>query len=597
MDGVRHRLSQYKKLWKIISARRKNQLVIVAVLLVVVSLVEIVSIGAVVPFLAALMSPGTIFSHPGLQPFLHVLSINSESDLQLFLTLTFVVASLISCLLRFILLRVQLLCSYGIGREISYNIYLMSLAKPYEVMVSANTGDMISAITIKSSGVVSNTIFPLIVAVGSSVTLVSIVGAIMLISPYVAITVIGCFSLTYGAFLIANRSALARHSQTINYQTNITLKAVQEGLGAIREITIRGLQGYFVERYRRSDEELRYSLARVKMISVAPRYFVEAVSVSLFALLGFWMVRDGGGEHTVPILGAFAIAAQRMLPALQQIYQNISVLRGDDSTLVEILDLLAPKSNEVKCRPSPQQDIKFGSTIRFEKVSFVYEPGSGYALSDINLQLEKGSRIGIVGPTGCGKSTLANLLMGLLMPTSGAVTLDGVPITVANRQDWMKRVAHVPQSIYLADASVAENIAFGIAPAEIDYKKIEAAVRKAQLSRTIEQWADGYQTRVGERGERLSGGQRQRIGIARALYNNAEVLVIDEGTNALDRTTEIEVAETLRSLSPAVTLVWVAHNLSVLKSFDQIVMLEAGKVVANGSYDEIINSQRQQQGG
>ena len=297
----------------------------------------------------------------------------------------------------------------------------------------------------------------------------------------------------------------------------------------------------------------------------------------------------GGISSALPVLGLLALGAQRLLPSLQQLYVSWASIVGSQASIEDILKLLDQPLPEVQQELIPSQ-YSFQQDVRFDSVHFRYNNDGPWVLKGLNLVIKKGSRVGLVGSTGSGKSTTLDLLMGLLMPTEGNILIDGEPVSGKYLRDWQRSIAHVPQSIFLADTSLAENIAFGIPLDKIDLGRVKIAARQAQIADYIESRPEGYKTYVGERGIRLSGGQRQRIGIARALYRQASVLVLDEATSALDNTTEQLVLDAMGTLSSELTVVLIAHRLTTVRHCDVIIELEHGKVVAQGTYDELIEN-------
>ena len=299
--------------------------------------------------------------------------------------------------------------------------------------------------------------------------------------------------------------------------------------------------------------------------------------------------RQGGLAVALPVLGAIALGAQRLLPLLQQIYVSWSIAVGSQSLLDQVLELLRLPLDPAMSRPV--DPLPFDDRIRFDDVSYVYQSRRGSAVDGATFEIRRGQRIALIGKTGSGKSTLADLLMGLLEPSAGAITVDGVQLTQENRRNWQRSIAHVPQAIFLADASIARNIALGSATDSFDLERVKEAARKAELDAFVEGLPEGYDTFVGERGIRLSGGQRQRLGIARAIYKQAPVLVLDEATSALDDATEAAVMKSLDQLGDeGLTIIMIAHRLSTVSRADVVIRLDDGRVVDVGSYSEVLGS-------
>ena len=299
--------------------------------------------------------------------------------------------------------------------------------------------------------------------------------------------------------------------------------------------------------------------------------------------------QEDGMVTAIPVLGALALGAQRLLPALQQAYGAYSSMKGSNSSLEDVLNLLDQPLPEYADQP-PVKPIPFKKEIKITNLNFRYTKDSPWVLKNINLSLKKGENVGFIGGTGSGKSTLLDIIMGLLPPTNGELVVDNRSIDNKNRRAWQAHISHVPQNIYLSDGTIEENIAFGIEKEQINHKRVKKAAQQAQISDLIGQWKDGYQTFVGERGVRLSGGQRQRIGIARALYKKSNVLIFDEATSALDNETEKEVMKAIEELGEEITVLIIAHRLTTLKNCNKIIKLNKNYTILTGSYQEVINA-------
>jgi len=332
---------------------------------------------------------------------------------------------------------------------------------------------------------------------------------------------------------------------------------------------------------------LRRAQAVNGFIAASPRFALEALGMGLIAALAYGLsFQEGGILAAIPVLGALAVGAQRMLPALQQSYNAWATIIGNRASLIDVLEILGqPIDGDIS--QSVSEPLKFTDTIDLNDVYFRYSDETPWVLEGVSLSIPKGARVGFVGSTGSGKSTAIDLLMGLLSPSNGALLVDSEQIEGKRVKAWQRTIAHVPQSIYLADSTIAENIAFGVPQDQIDMDRVKRAAHQAHIADFIETNAEGYGALVGERGARISGGQRQRIGIARAFYKQASVLVFDEATSALDNATEKSVMDAIDNLSADLTIIIIAHRLSTVKGCDVIVELENGKVVAQGSYEQI----------
>jgi ATP-binding cassette subfamily B protein len=356
----------------------------------------------------------------------------------------------------------------------------------------------------------------------------------------------------------------------------------------MRDVLIDGSQAIYCQIYHNADLTLRRAQGRNQFVSASPRFAIEALGMVAIAVLAYWLVQQTDGiTKAVPILGAIAIGSVRLLPLLQQAYSARSVIMSGQIILQDVLELLERPLPDDVDQPPPKP-LPFKQSISLNQLSFRYSSGSPYLLEKINLTIAKGSRIGIIGTTGCGKSTLLDIIMGLLSPTNGTLEIDGQILTSSNNRAWKTHLSHVPQSVYLADSTVGENIALGVAKDKIDYQRVKESAQQAQISDSIESWPNQYQTFVGERGIRLSGGQRQRIGIARALYKQADVIIFDEATSALENETERAVMQSIEGLNKNLTIIMVAHRLSTLKNCTQIIELGGGVIKRTDTYQGIM---------
>jgi len=537
------------------------------------SLAEVVSIGAVIPFIGALSSPEEIFNRPFLQPLIQTFNISTPNQVILPLTLVFILAALLAGALRLTLLYVMTRLSYATGADFSIDIYRRTLYQDYSVHVSRNSSEVINGIITKTNTVISAVINPILNLVSSGFLLIGIVVALFAIDVFVALTASVGFGILYLVVYRYTRKRLKENSQCIADQSTQVIKSLQEGLGGIRDVLIDGSQQFYCDLYRRADIPFRRASGNNIFIGSSPKFIMEALGMTLIAGLAFVMTRQEGGVATaLPVLAALALGAQRLLPALQQAYYAYSSLKGSKSSFEDVLELL-DQPLPAHANQTSIERMHFEKEICFKELGFRYSEDTPWVLNNINLTIAKGSRVGFKGVTGSGKSTLIDITMGLLPPTVGVLRIDNQIVTPENRREWQEHIAHVPQNIFLTDNSIEENIAFGVETQDIDKERVIKAAKEAQIADLIEGWPKGYQTYVGERGIRLSGGQRQRIGIARALYKQADVLVLDEATSALDTETETAVMDAIEGLGRTRTILIIAHRLSTLEVCDQVIDL------------------------
>jgi ABC-type bacteriocin/lantibiotic exporter with double-glycine peptidase domain len=361
---------------------------------------------------------------------------------------------------------------------------------------------------------------------------------------------------------------------------------LQEGMGGLRDISLDKTADYFVQVFRRLDDTFRTAQYQNAIISTSPRYLVEGIGTLLIAVFAVVLATrsESNMQTQIPTIGVLVMAAQRMIPMLQQIYASFSSIRGmahSLSVVREWVELPLPQTQTRTDLCADPVEVAFNESIALENIVFSYQIGGHAMLNQLSLSIKKGQHIGLCGKTGIGKSTLLDILMGLLLPTQGQLVIDGEALNASNIHRWQRRIAHVPQHIFLADTSIAQNIAFGRPESQLDMVRIKQVAEQAHLTEFIESTSNGYDTMVGERGIRLSGGQRQRIGIARALYKQADLLVLDEATSALDPITEEAITASLAKLNPSLTVVMVSHRPSALKNCHRVHRLDGGKLVSD----------------
>jgi len=566
----------------------KIRLALLVLLMVFSAFAEIVSIGMIIPFLTAITSPEVIFTNPWMQPILNVFYISSNADLAIFLTIGFCIFAIFSASIRLFTLWFQTRFCYSLGADLSTQLYKNSLYQPYPVHLARNSSEFIATIVNKTFQSTSFAILPILNIFSSSLILLAITITLIIIDPVVALSAFTLFGALYAIVILLTRKKLDRDSHRISIEQNEVVKKLQEGFGGIRDILVSNSQEVYLRSYSASYYALQDAWSNVEIIRSTPRFVIEAFGIVMMALLVlYFFIESSGVIGVLPILGAMALGAQRMLPILQLIYASVTSLRAGFSSLTDILTLLDIPSEE-RLIKAPRKNIPFNKKISIENLKFKYDLEGPIILNGINLSINKGEMIGIIGSTGSGKSTLIDILMGLLQPSSGYFMVDDEVITGVNKFGWQSQLAHVPQTIFLIDGSITENIALGIPLEEVDFQLVKESARKAQIHDSIMSWDDQYNTIVGERGVRISGGQRQRIAIARALYKKASIIIFDEATSALDSETENSVMESILSLNKELTVIIVAHRLSTLKNCTNIIELSGGKILRQGVYNEII---------
>lgn len=579
-------LSLLVQLFQQLNRRRRWQFGLVVVLTLISALTEMMSLGAVLPFLGVLTAPERVFNYSFVSKAAAFFGITSAEQLVLPLAIGFAVCALVAGITRVLLLWVSNRFVYACGADFGIEAYRRTLYQPYRVHMNRNSSRVISGISkVSSAQAVLQGSVALIISV---VLMVSIMWVLLCIDARVAAISALVFAVCYGSITGLSRGWLQRYSQCIARESTQMVKVLQEGLGGIRDVLLDGTQSLYAEIYRKSQLPAARAQANCVLIGTSPRYFMEAFGMVLIAVLAYTLSRSAVGiTAALPVLGTLALGAQRMLPALQQCYGSWTAILNNQASLVDALELLN-QPLPVQIDESVSKPLIFKDTICFDAVRFRYHDDVPWVLNGFSLVIPKGIRMGFVGITGSGKSTMLDLLMGLLETTQGQILVDGLPISGERCRAWQHTLAHVPQSIYLADTTILENIAFGVPAHAINFSQVQQAAQQAQIADFIESCREGYQTLVGERGVRLSGGQRQRIGIARALYKQASVLVFDEATSALDTATEQAVMTTIGMLQSHLTILLVAHRLTTVQHCDLIIEIGDGRVVAQGTYKYLL---------
>ena len=571
-----------------ISPQRRRQLFLLLVLMLVGAIAELATLGSLLPFLS-LLAGNDLPSHlPLLGDFFIAVGAISPPQ-QVFVTaVLFGTIALTAGAVRVALNWSTQMFTAGLANDLSVEVQRRILLQPYPFHLERNSSQAIGAID-KVNSLVFQVILQLILAATAAFIAMFIVAALMLVDPLTATIAAVAFSVVYLLVSAFTRPQLARNSEAIRTAYEDRVKIIQESIGGIRDVIIDGSQSLYLTPFSRLSRKYSTASATTAFVAAAPRFIIEAVGMAVIAIVAFLIAqREGGLAGALPVLGAVALGAQRLLPLLQQVYHGWASAAGHSSLLPEVLALLKLPTSDDYDRASMLEPLPLVHQITFKGVSFAYPGRKRPVLDEVTLNIPRGSMVGVVGKTGIGKSTLADLLMGLIEPVQGQILIDDVPLTELARVRWRRNIAHVPQSIFLADASIAQNIAFGSAPTEIEDERLASAAQLAQLDDFISSLPDGYSTLIGERGVRLSGGQRQRLGIARAIYKRSPVVILDEATSALDDVTEASVMRNLRRLiGNGTTIIVIAHRMSTVGYCDFLLRLENADVAVVTHHPEI----------
>ena len=569
------------RVWQVIALRRKIQVLSAFVLLVVIGLLEILSLGLFGVLLKFITSPDSpVVAIPSYLSYLFSLFGLKTSDA----SGPGIVPGVVLCFAASVGAAggartfVTWFCSRlsaALGTDVVTIVYEACLREDYEEHIRHRAGELVSLVRDKSSEVINAIFFLLNLGTAVIVGLLIVCGLIFLDPGYFLAcgALLGFF---YCLCAVFARQRMSRNSKLIAAGYTRIMKVAQEAFGGFRDIILDGSHHYYIRLFRQANYRLRRAVSSNMFLSTAPRYLTETAAMLIFSGLLLWGIQGGENlNEALPRLGVLALGAQRLMPLVQQGYLSWSVLVGSAASANQVLQFLTPpKAHPPEIRFAP---LPFEKSMEFREVSFRYSETGPWIIRNLNLIIPKGAKIGLVGPTGSGKSTFVDLLMGLLSPTQGSIEVDGRTLVKNDLPRWRKNIAHVPQDIFLADASFAENIALGTDPEHMEMDKIRGAARKAQIAEFIESKNGGYLAEVGDRGRHLSGGQRQRVAIARALYKEASLLVLDEATSALDQKTEQAIISSFWSLDPGLTMILIAHRTSCLNDCDSVIRLDQGR--------------------
>lgn len=562
------------KIWSLFSPFERRRAALMLVLIILMALAEAVGVLSIMPFLSTLGRPAIVHENPLLDRLYRMLGMDDTRTFVVTLGLISMFVVVVSSAFKAVTLHVVNRFVHFQRHSLSSRLLSRYLHQPYEFFLARNPSELGKNVLSEVDQLIFDLLQPLSMLIAQGAMVLAMTALIVAYDPRMALAIIAVVTVLYGTIYLAVRHRLMRIGHERQAANAGRYQACNEALGGIKDVKVTHTADAWLTAFNRNSREFSRHSATAETLSTSPLYMVEAVGYSGLILIAlFLLTRNNDIAHVLPALGLYGFAAYRLLPAVQIMYRGFARLRFSAAVLENIHHDLSlagePRPVGGTDTLSPQHEIRLRG-VRYAYPSTPDKP----ALNDMNLTIPAKTSFGIAGRSGAGKSTLMDILLGLLHPQTGSVEVDGVPITADNVATWQRAVGYVPQHIYLADASVAENIAFGVPKEHIDMQSVERAARAAQIHDFVTtELPQGYGTRVGDRGIRLSGGQRQRVGIARALYHDPSVLLMDEATSALDVNTEKAVGEAIRSLSGRKTVVVIAHREASLRACDCVITL------------------------
>ena len=581
-----------RKLLSILTPDERCRLYLILGGLLVIGLVDVLGISSILPFMAIVAKPQYVHEIKALSLAYQYSGASTINDFLFILGMACLLIVLASNAATFLVQASILKFSFAVSRELSLRVLGAYLAQPYEFFLRRNSADLLVVTTGEVEGVVNGVFLPGLQALSKIVAAAFVLLVVVVIDPLLAIMFAIVFGSAYGVIFLITRQRVSLYGQRSQHERRSLFALASEVFGGIKELKLLGRESFYFRRFLESSGRLRVYQTKFNVIAAVPRYIIETAAFGAIIFVVLFLLKTGRDfQAAIPLLVLYAFTGYRLMPAFQALFQNLTTIRFNWPSVELIVSEISRLHSFGKpsfLDDSPIQPLALNQCISLDHVGFSYPGTSEAVVRDIDLRIDKCTTIGLVGETGAGKTTIVDILLGILYPSTGALLVDGVTIDDSNRRAWQQNIGYVPQQAFLSDASIASNIAFGILPEAIDRAGVESAARAAQLHDFVSQLPEGYETVVGERGVRLSGGQRQRISIARALYRNPGVLVFDEATSALDGVTEEAVVDAIRRLTHQKTIITIAHRLSTVRDCDVIYLLKGGDIVDSGSFDDLI---------
>lgn len=563
-------MNEYHRLYRYMSTDTKKRLLIVVALMVITSMLELISISAIFPFLAVLTNSSQILSLPIYGDFTQKFHHNSQ-EFRFLLGAVFAMAILSAGIFRVLLIQKINNLSFRVGNEIGVLVYRATLMQSYRDFSKRHSSEIITGILTKTGSVIFDTIIPVLNIFSCILIFIAILIPLLYINILATFGSLFIFGFIYLFIMIMSKKNMTLVSEKTANLSNKLVQMIQESLGSFRDITLDGIQHVFINLYASMDLDLRKAQSLGQFLGQYPRYVAESIGMIVMILFALYLVETDGSSEAIPLIGLLALAAQRIFPLLQQIYGAWVNLRIGKKSFLDVMNII---STPINSKGNKQmEDLYFKSEITFDNVTFGYAKQINL-IKNFSLKIKFGEKVGIVGRSGSGKSTLLDLLMGFQTPCIGSIKVDEIILSEINFRAWQKSIAHVPQNIFILDKTIEENIAFGVERKDIDQEKIKKVLELSCLTDFIASLPSGILTVAGERGGVLSGGQKQRIAIARALYKGAKVLILDEITSALDAETESVIARIVSSLSAEYTVIMASHSEVALENFDRVIKLK-----------------------
>ncbi len=576
--------------------RERREMYFIFIALIIRGVFEIVGVASIMPFMAVVSNSDVIQTNKFLKWAYTFFSFETSRHfllaLGLFAFLALVFNNLLAALTDWFLIKFI----HMRGHVLAQRLLAGYLKKPYSWFLSRNTADMGANILNEVANYMKGVLRPFIEMLARSIVSLFIMGLLIKVDPFLALVVSLTLGGAYGVIFYFVRKRLTRAGKDRVYDSRRQFKYINESLTGIKDIKVLGREKYFFDSFSKHSYRANYNQAIYQIVSQLPRYALEMVAFGgiLLIVLYFIALRQNT-DNIIPLIALYAFAGYRLMPALQGVFGGMTSLKFNIPVLHRILEALENGVQDESIMDNWQGGegviLNLSDTIEMNDIEYTYPEGERKVLNGLDLTISANTTVGLVGTTGAGKTTLVDILLGLFQPDKGSLTIDGIPLKEENCRQWRNNVGYVPQNIFLCDDTVINNIALGVTPENIDFSSVEKAARLADIHDFImQELPEGYNTVIGERGVRLSGGQRQRLGIARAMYHDPDVIIMDEATSSLDGVTEDNIIKAIHTLAKKKTIIMIAHRLKTLHECDIIHFLNEGKLYASGSYEELYST-------
>jgi ATP-binding cassette, subfamily B, bacterial PglK len=582
-------MKQFLGALQLLSQRERRQVYLLMPGIILMATLEVLGIAAISPFLSLVTNPQSIQSNSILKWLYATFNFQTTQSFVVFMGLgalsLMVLSNLFSLFMNWILVRFAWLRNHSLSQR----LLAQYLGKPYTFFLERNTSEMGKNILSEVQQVVNGLLVPGMLMLANLFVVLFILIFLIILNPLRAVIVALALGAGYVIVYSLLQRRMARYGDESVQANKGRFQLANEALGGVKEIKLLGRENVFLDNFAKVSRVFSTRMALSEILSNSPRYVLDTIAFGTILSLMI-VVYTQNPSQVIPVIGVYAFAGYRLMPALQQIYRNITKARFHTSVLATVKHDLETLSVAF---PDNAPRLKFEEGLGLKSVSFKYPGTKEPLLKNLSLTIKRNASVAFVGATGSGKTTIVDILLGLLLPDDGHILVDGQPLTEATRRNWQANLGYVPQTIFLSDGTIAQNIAFGITVDSLDMNAVIQAATIANLHDFVESLPDGYNTVVGERGVRLSGGQRQRIGIARALYHDPSVLILDEATSALDNVTEEAVFQAIKNVMGKKTVIMIAHRISTVRECDTIFVLDKGRVVSQGGYRELLGSSPQ----